>query len=73
MDAFTTVRKGAAELASLVKGISWFISSLMGEDAYEKYREHHVSTHGNEPAMTERQFWRDRYDRQDRNPEGRCC
>ena len=52
----------------------------MGEDAYEKYLDHYYETHdafasgmvGN-PPMTAREFWRDRDDRQDRNPQGRCC
>ncbi|HYH77897.1 MAG TPA: YbdD/YjiX family protein, partial [Arthrobacter sp.] len=26
-----------------------------------------------EPPLTEREFWRDRTDRQDSNPQGRCC
>jgi uncharacterized short protein YbdD (DUF466 family) len=45
----------------------------MGADAYAKYLEHHAASgHGSAP-LTEREFWRDRTDRQDNNPQGRCC
>lgn len=49
----------------------------MGEDAYEKYRAHHQKLHPatdtDHPLMTEREFWRDKTDRQENNPQGRCC
>jgi uncharacterized short protein YbdD (DUF466 family) len=47
--------------------------------------EHSVGEHGDgrhcdgehtggvAPPMTEREFWRDRSDRQDTNPQSRCC
>ena len=67
------IRSGARHAA-------WFVRGVMGEDAYEKYLLHHAAVHGcdgenNEvPApMTEREFWRDHSDRQDANPQGRCC
>ncbi|NWL10683.1 DUF466 domain-containing protein [Paenarthrobacter nitroguajacolicus] len=61
---------------SVVKGLRGFatyMGSLMGEDAYRKYLEHFEATGNSGPAMTEREFWRDRMDRQDTNPQGRCC
>jgi uncharacterized short protein YbdD (DUF466 family) len=49
----------------------------MGADAYERYLEHHRAEQAagrcGAPAMTEREFWRDHADRQDANPQGRCC
>ena len=52
----------------------------MGDDAWDKYRAHHEAVHrAGDPAhptermMTEREFWRDQTDRQDANPQGRCC
>jgi uncharacterized short protein YbdD (DUF466 family) len=64
----------------MARDVAWFVRGVMGEDAYEKYRQHYVAVHGedDDPAlpsamMTEREFWRDRTDRQDSNPEGRCC
>ena len=64
------VRRGARDLASIWRGV-------LGEDAYDKYRAHVEAQRGvgdpEHPLMTEREFWRDRTDRQDANPQGRCC
>lgn len=78
---------GRTSLAALLGGIrraarsvAWYVKGVMGEDAWDKYRAHHESAHGTaDPArptermMTEREFWRDQTDRQDANPQGRCC
>jgi uncharacterized short protein YbdD (DUF466 family) len=69
MGALAVVRTAAA-------GVAWYVKAVSGEDAYERYLAHHESVHGDEPdapAMTAREFWRDRTDRQDINPQGRCC
>lgn len=66
----------AAAVRSAAAGLVWYVKGVMGEDAYEKYRAHHESVHGtatSTPPMTEREFWRDQTDRQDTNPQGRCC
>jgi uncharacterized short protein YbdD (DUF466 family) len=63
-------------LRSAAAGLAWYVRAVSGEDAYERYLAHHRSAHGTEsavPALTEREFWRDRTDRQDTNPQGRCC
>ncbi|MET0956195.1 MAG: YbdD/YjiX family protein [Cryobacterium sp.] len=65
----TAVRSAAA-------GLAWYVKGVLGEDAYDKYRAHHESVHGADtavPCMTAREFWRDQTDRQDVNPQGRCC
>ncbi|ROZ62041.1 YbdD/YjiX family protein [Kocuria soli] len=51
----------------------WF-SGVMGADKYQRYREFHAA-HGQpgEAPMTEREFWRDWQDYQEKNPQGRCC
>ncbi len=58
------------------RGLGWFLRGLLREDAYERYLEHEAS-HGRGPGdpgvMSERAFWRDSTDRQDREPQGRCC
>lgn len=61
-----TVRERARQAVWLFKGV-------MGENAYQAYLDHHAATHTAEPPMTEKAFWRDKTDRQDVNPEGRCC
>jgi len=72
------LRDTARDAARLWRG-------LTGEDAYDKYRAHFEASHrgdsdarslpgsGGEALMTEREFWRDQSDRQDHNPQGRCC
>ena len=60
-------------IARAGRGIRWYITNLMGDTAYATYTAHHRAHHPDEPPMTERQFWRDRMDEQDRNPGARCC
>jgi uncharacterized short protein YbdD (DUF466 family) len=55
------------------RGFARYLGGVMGADAYTKYLEHHAASGHAEPPMSEREFWRDRTDRQDANPEGRCC
>ena len=68
MTAVAAVRRGFGAL-------SWFVAGVLGEDAYDKYLAH-FDTHNVDGAaepMTAREFWRDNTDRQDDNPQGRCC
>jgi len=61
-------------VVGIARGIRWYVRGIMGEDAYEKYLAHVEGEHGGtETPLTEREFWRDRTDRQDANPDGRCC
>jgi uncharacterized short protein YbdD (DUF466 family) len=55
-----------------LRGVARYLGGVMGADAYQKYLEHHAAGHRS-PPLTEREFWRDRTDRQDSNPQGRCC
>ncbi|WP_104128804.1 YbdD/YjiX family protein [Cryobacterium sp. Y57] len=75
MTLWAGVRTGA-------RGVVWYLKGLLGEDAYEKYVAHHAATcetdaagldRAPHPLLTEREFWRDQTDRQDKNPQGRCC
>lgn len=54
-----------------------FVRGVFGADAYDKYVAHHerlaASGQCHEPLMTEKEFWRDKTDRQEREPQGRCC
>lgn len=80
--AGTPGRKSGAALMSLAamaavsagfKGFARYFSGVLGADAYVKYLEHHAASGHDEAPMTEREFWRDRNDRQDTHPQGRCC
>lgn len=75
----TAVRAGAAatlvdSVRSGCRSVAWYVRDLMGDNAYQAYLEHHRTQHGPEhPPLTEREFWRQRMDEQDRNPGARCC
>jgi uncharacterized short protein YbdD (DUF466 family) len=56
-----------------IRGIAGYLGGVLGADAYQKYLEHHEAMAHTGPPLTEREFWRDRTDRQDANPQGRCC
>jgi uncharacterized short protein YbdD (DUF466 family) len=64
---------GLAALSNGFKGFARYMGGVMGADAYAKYLEHHRDAGHKEPPLSEREFWRDRTDRQDANPQGRCC
>ena len=55
------------------KRFARYLGGVLGADAYAKYLEHHRAAGHGEAPLTEREFWRDRTDRQDSNPQGRCC
>lgn len=55
------------------RGIRWYVTTLMGDTAYATYVAHQRRNHPGEEPLTERQFWRQRMDDQDRNPGARCC
>ncbi|WP_306231286.1 YbdD/YjiX family protein [Agrococcus beijingensis] len=54
-------------------GLVWWAKGVTGESKYQAYLDHEGRVHPDRPVMTEREFWRDEYRRQDANPEGRCC
>lgn len=56
-----------------LRGFAGYLSGVLGADAYKKYLEHHEACGHAGLPLTEREFWRDRNDRQDNNPQGRCC
>ncbi|WP_447911905.1 YbdD/YjiX family protein [Microbacterium phyllosphaerae] len=73
-DAATTLLRTLLSGAGWVgRGIRWYITTLMGDTAYATYVAHHQRQHPDEEPLTERQFWRQRMDDQDRNPGARCC
>ncbi|RAX17688.1 DUF466 domain-containing protein [Pseudarthrobacter sp. AG30] len=64
---------GITAVTNGFRGFARYLGGVMGADAYAKYLEHHKASGHQEPPLGEREFWRDRTDRQDRNPQGRCC
>lgn len=49
------------------------VREMAGERDYERYLQHRAAHHPGGPVLTEREFWRERTDRQDRSPSARCC
>jgi uncharacterized short protein YbdD (DUF466 family) len=62
-----------AALSKGFKGFARYLGGVLGADAYARYLDHYRAAGHTEPPLTEREFWRDRSDRQDANPQGRCC
>lgn len=69
----TPARRTLDSVARVGRGIRWYMSNLMGDSAYATYAAHHGRHHLDEAPLTERQFWRQKMDDQDRNPGARCC
>ena len=60
-------------LGSAARGVRWWVSSVMGDNAYARYLEHLAIQHPGLPVPSEREYWRDRYAAMDANPGARCC
>lgn len=57
----------------VARDIRWYVTSLMGDTAYQTYLAHHRGGHGDDPPLGEREFWAERYRDQGNNPGSRCC
>lgn len=55
------------------RGIRWYMTTLMGDRAYDTYVTHLAAHHPAAQPLSERQFWREKMADQDRNPGARCC
>ncbi|WP_226345284.1 YbdD/YjiX family protein [Agilicoccus flavus] len=67
---------GAAMLGRarrVASSLRWYVRGVVGEDAYDRYVAHLRATHPDAPIPTEREFWREKYAEQERNPKTRCC
>jgi uncharacterized short protein YbdD (DUF466 family) len=57
----------------VLRAVVWWVKGVVGEDAFDRYLEHHRrSGHTHEP-MTAREYWRARTDHQESNPHSSCC
>ncbi|HLT59904.1 MAG TPA: YbdD/YjiX family protein [Microlunatus sp.] len=63
----------AAVLGRAWRAVRWYVTAVMGDNAYRVYLDHQRAHHPGEPVLSERDFWRSRTDDQERNPQGRCC
>jgi uncharacterized short protein YbdD (DUF466 family) len=53
--------------------LTWWVKGVLGEDAYQRYLDHHRRSGCDGRILTEREFWRAHYDRLERDPQSRCC
>ncbi len=56
-----------------VRGLRWWIASVMGDNAYARYVDHLARRHPGCPVPTEKEYWRERYSAMDADPGARCC
>lgn len=64
------LRSYASRYASTLR---WYVRGVLQEDAYDRYLAVHAATHPEVPALTARQFWKERLDYRDKHPGMRCC
>ena len=64
---------GVAGVGKLARDVRWFLRGITREDTYDRYVAHRARHHPGEEPMSRREFWRERMDWEDRNPQGRCC
>ena len=60
-------------ITRFARQISWYWSSLMGDNHYRRYVDLRARTHPGEPVPTERDYWRMRHAATEANPQSRCC
>lgn len=63
---FAAIKSGAST-------VSWYFKELMGDNDYQKYCAHLARQHPDQAVPTEREYWKDRWARQDAEPQSRCC
>ena len=66
-------RSALEAVLTVARGIRWWVSSVMGDNAYARYTDHLARTHPDDPVPTEREYWRQRYADAEANPSARCC
>lgn len=72
-DAAVRIRPIARAFGRIWRAAIWYARGVTGEAKYDAYLAHERAAHPGREPMTEREFWRDHYRRQDRDPGSRCC
>lgn len=65
--------RGGKSVRRAVRGVSWYVTSLMGDRAYDTWVTHLANEHPDQPPVSEREFWAARYREQESTPGARCC
>ena len=73
MTRTSTTDAGGGAIRRAIAGIRWYVTNLMGDTAYATYVTPLAARHPDREPLGEREFWRERYAAEDRNPGSRCC
>jgi len=65
--------RAVAGLGRAWRGFTWYVKGMLGESDYDHYVAHLRAHHPDAVVPTVREYWRDRYDYESKNPAGRCC
>jgi len=69
-----TAQQGVAQLVlTALRGVRWWVGSVMGDNAYARYVQHLALHHPEQAPPTEREYWRVRYAEAEAAPASRCC
>lgn len=60
-------------LTRLAQAVRWYCGGLLGDTHYRRYLEYRGRAHPGEPVLSEREYWRLRYQSQGADPGARCC
>lgn len=60
-------------LLEIAQQVRRYANGVTGADAYDRYVTHLRRTHPDAPIPSKKEFWREFYDEQERNPRTRCC
>ena len=60
-------------LTGIAGQIRWYVSSLMGDNHYQRYVAHRRRAHPGMPVISESEYWRMRHRQAESNPGARCC
>lgn len=68
-----SLRHGTAALGRAARSVLWWFNGVLGGQDYQRYVAHMRRAHPGSPVVSEREYWRERYDEAERNPSTRCC
>ncbi|MBL1076046.1 YbdD/YjiX family protein [Nocardia sp. 2] len=57
----------------VVRAVIWWFDSILGGNDYQRYVQHQRLRHPDTAVPSEREYWRQRHDASERNPQNRCC
>ncbi len=60
-------------LRSVARGTVGWLKGISGLDAYERYLKHERGAHPGSTPLSEAEFWRCRWESDEKNPKSRCC